>query len=241
MFSASAANVNAKLMRARIEAALEGTHDRCCDSGRVPVHAHHAAQRLEPERIAQPGEQFRRAVVVENTLGNRGAQHRHALGKPRRHTPAMQRQVGDSGALHNSIMNQILQTFAPSMRGSRWKFVDNIEMSGSLRMMRHPAPPGIDPAVHQLILTAIHDKRLLRFFYKGEPRLVEPQDYGIQKNTVNLFTYQIGGQSSSGPLPDWGNLPSRPCRKWSCWSKHSQEAAPCLRKDIRSGTCCLPE
>lgn len=89
------------------------------------------------------------------------------------------------------------------MRGSRWKFVDNIEMSGSLRMMRHPAPPGIDPAVHQLILTAIHDKRLLRFFYKGEPRLVEPQDYGIQKNTVNLFTYQIGGQSSSGPLPDW--------------------------------------
>jgi hypothetical protein len=70
-------------------------------------------------------------------------------------------------------------------------------------MMQHPAPQGIDPAVHQLILTAIHDKRLLRFLYKGEPRIVEPQDYGIQNNVVNLFTYQIGGQSSSGSLPDW--------------------------------------
>jgi len=70
-------------------------------------------------------------------------------------------------------------------------------------MMQHPAPQGVDPTVHQLILRAIHDKRLLRFFYKGEPRIAEPQDYGIQKNVVNLFTYQIGGQSSSGTLPDW--------------------------------------
>jgi hypothetical protein len=81
--------------------------------------------------------------------------------------------------------------------------MDNRKMGGSLRMMRHPAPQGIDPAVHQAILTAIHQKRLLRFWYNGEPRLVEPQDYGIQKNTVHLFTYQIGGQSSSGHLPDW--------------------------------------
>lgn len=76
-------------------------------------------------------------------------------------------------------------------------------MSGSLRVIRHPAPAGVDPAVHQLILTAIHEKRLLRFSYHGKPRIVEPQDYGIQKGIVNLFTYQISGESSSSRLPDW--------------------------------------
>ena len=32
---------------------------------------------------------------------------------------------------------------------------------------------------------------------------MEPQDYGIQKGTANLFTYQTGGESSSSRLPDW--------------------------------------
>lgn len=76
-------------------------------------------------------------------------------------------------------------------------------MSGSVHIIRHPAPRGIDPAIHEAILTAIHTKRLLRFTYKNQVRIAEPQDYGIQKGTVNLFTYQIGGQSSSSPLPDW--------------------------------------
>jgi hypothetical protein len=76
-------------------------------------------------------------------------------------------------------------------------------MSGSLRVIRHPAPANVDPAVHQLILTAIHEKRLFRFTYHDKERIVEPQDYGIQKGIVNLFTYQIAGESSSSRLPDW--------------------------------------
>ena len=76
-------------------------------------------------------------------------------------------------------------------------------MSGSVRVIRHPAPKGIDPAVHRDILTAIHEKRLLRFTYKDQLRVAEPQDYGIQNGTVNLFTYQVSGHSSSSPLPDW--------------------------------------
>jgi WYL domain len=76
-------------------------------------------------------------------------------------------------------------------------------MSGSLRVIRHPAPATVDPAVHDLILTAIHGRRQLRFRYHGKPRIVEPQDYGIQKGVVHLFTYQIGGESSSSRLPDW--------------------------------------
>jgi hypothetical protein len=62
---------------------------------------------------------------------------------------------------------------------------------------------GIDPETDRLILTAVREKRLLRFLYSGEPRIAEPQDYGVQKGVVNLFTYQTGGRSSSGRLPDW--------------------------------------
>jgi predicted DNA-binding transcriptional regulator YafY len=77
------------------------------------------------------------------------------------------------------------------------------QMRSSVHVIRHPAPANIDPAVHQLILTAIHEKRLLRFTYHGKERIVEPQDYGIQKGTANLFTYQIAGESGSSRLPDW--------------------------------------
>jgi hypothetical protein len=76
-------------------------------------------------------------------------------------------------------------------------------MKGSLHVIRHPAPAHVDPAVHQLMLTAIHERRLLRFSYHGKDRIVEPQDYGIQKGIVNLFTYQTGGESRSSRLPDW--------------------------------------
>ena len=76
-------------------------------------------------------------------------------------------------------------------------------MRSPVHVMRHPAPPDVDPAVHQFILTAIHEKRLLRFTYHGKERIVEPQDYGIQKGIANLFTYQIAGESKSSRLPDW--------------------------------------
>lgn len=76
-------------------------------------------------------------------------------------------------------------------------------MKGSLHVIRYPAPANVDPAVHQLILTAIHKRRLLCFTYHHKERVVEPQDYGIQKGTANLFTYQIAGESKSSRLPDW--------------------------------------
>jgi predicted DNA-binding transcriptional regulator YafY len=76
-------------------------------------------------------------------------------------------------------------------------------MRGQLRIIRHPAPSNINPAVHECILTAIHERKLLRFFYHGKIRIVEPQDYGIQKGAVHLFSYQFAGESGSGSLPDW--------------------------------------
>jgi hypothetical protein len=71
------------------------------------------------------------------------------------------------------------------------------------RVKSFPAPAGIEPAAHQLLMRAIHEKRLLRFTYKNQLRIAEPQDYGVQKGTAHLFSYQIGGISDSGPLPDW--------------------------------------
>ena len=52
----------------------------------------------------EPGEEFGRAVVVDDALGDRRPERRHALGKPRRDASAMQRQVGDAGAFHGSIV-----------------------------------------------------------------------------------------------------------------------------------------
>lgn len=87
------------------------------------------------------------------------------------------------------------------VRGLR--FAHDARMSGLLRVIRHPAPANVDPAVHKLILTAIHERRLLRFRYHDKDRIVEPQDYGIQKGTAYLFTFQTAGESGSSPLPDW--------------------------------------
>lgn len=60
-----------------------------------------------------------------------------------------------------------------------------------------------DPKVHQIILQAIGEIRLLRFIFGGKERIVEPHDYGIQKGLIRLFGYQIGGESTTGRLPAW--------------------------------------
>src|ERR1051326_1915032 len=70
-------------------------------------------------------------------------------------------------------------------------------------MRRHAAPAAVYPAVHDLIMTAVHQRRLLRFLYHGKMRISEPQDYGLQKSAANLFTYQIAGERGSGGLSGW--------------------------------------
>ena len=114
-------------------------------------------------------------------------------------------------------------------------------MRGSLHVIRHPAPANVDPAVHQFILTAIHERRLLRFKYHDKERIVEPQDYGIQKGVVNLFTYQTAGESSSSRLPDWRKFAVLNMSSLNCWMKLSPAAGLFRRKGIKSGTFCLPE
>ena len=74
-------------------------------------------------------------------------------------------------------------------------------MSGLLQMQPRP-PEGVSKETHQLILDAIHQKRLMSFSLDGKARIAEPHDYGIQNGKVRLLVFQIGGLSS-GPLPGW--------------------------------------
>lgn len=60
----------------------------------------------------------------------------------------------------------------------------------------------IEKELDDLLRDAITKKRLLRFTYKGQERIAEPHDYGIQNGIVRLFCYQVGGRSGSR-LPGW--------------------------------------
>lgn len=55
------------------------------------------------------------------------------------------------------------------------------------------------------ICKAIKNRKVVKFFYKGQKRIVEPHCYGIHKDTGNeaLRAYQIGGYSSSGKIYEW--------------------------------------
>jgi hypothetical protein len=60
----------------------------------------------------------------------------------------------------------------------------------------------VDQKLDQLLRDAIENKQLIRFVYKGNERIVEPHDYGIQNGIVRLFCWQVGGRSS-GRIPGW--------------------------------------
>jgi hypothetical protein len=60
----------------------------------------------------------------------------------------------------------------------------------------------LDKERDQLLRRAIANKRLLRFKYKGNERIVEPHDYGIQNGSVRLLCWQVGGRSG-GRIPGW--------------------------------------
>jgi len=59
--------------------------------------------------------------------------------------------------------------------------------------------------MNQQIFNAIKEMRVIKFYYEGNQRIVQPHAYGIHKNTNNevLRAYQVGGYSSSGKIPGW--------------------------------------
>lgn len=58
--------------------------------------------------------------------------------------------------------------------------------------------------MNPLICRAIHERRVLRFYYDGGIRDVEPHCHGCSKDDNDLLRgYQIGGYSSSGESAGW--------------------------------------
>jgi hypothetical protein len=59
------------------------------------------------------------------------------------------------------------------------------------------------PVIHNQLVEAINTRHQISFAYQGKPRVAEPHDYGMQNGQARLLSYQTGGQSGSGRLPDW--------------------------------------
>jgi hypothetical protein len=53
------------------------------------------------------------------------------------------------------------------------------------------------------IRAAIENKELVEFTYRGFQRIAEPHVYGVHKGKKQLLVYQVGGNTSSGRIPDW--------------------------------------
>jgi hypothetical protein len=64
----------------------------------VPIHSHHGAKGLKPERMREAAEQLVPAVMMDDRLADDGAKPRHAIGEPFGNMAAMKRQIGAAGA-----------------------------------------------------------------------------------------------------------------------------------------------
>ena len=104
MTSAATADINAQLVRARIQTTLQSAEHGRGDARGMPIHPEHAPERLEPERIAQPRQQRTMSVVIKNRFDNGRAEPFHSLGEPHGDAAAVQRKVGGAGTLHPGIL-----------------------------------------------------------------------------------------------------------------------------------------
>jgi hypothetical protein len=90
--------MKAELAGKRRQATLERADHAGGDSGRVPVHPHHRAERLEPERMREAAQELIATVFEHDRLGDDRAQPRHALPQPRGHAATVERKVGAAGS-----------------------------------------------------------------------------------------------------------------------------------------------
>jgi len=64
----------------------------------MPIHAHHGAERLEPERVSETAQQFVTAVMMDNRFADHRSEAGHPIGEPSGNLSSMQRQVGGSSS-----------------------------------------------------------------------------------------------------------------------------------------------
>ena len=98
MLAAAAADIDAELILQRSEPALQRADHRGGDARGMPVHSHHGAERLEPERMRQPLEKRMATVMMHNRLRDDRAERRHAGREPGWNPAAMQGKIGAAGS-----------------------------------------------------------------------------------------------------------------------------------------------
>ena len=82
MLAASAADMDAEFAGERRQAAFQRAEHARGDARRMPVHSHDGAERLEPEWMGEPAQQFIAAVFEDDRLADHSAQPGHALAQP---------------------------------------------------------------------------------------------------------------------------------------------------------------
>src|SRR4051812_18543906 len=112
MTATAAANMEAELALQRPEAALQRADDAGGDARRMPVHAHHGSERLEPERMGKPAQKLIASEMMHDRLGDDSTEARHADPQPLRDTTAVQREIGTSGPLRQRVFLSRLQQMA---------------------------------------------------------------------------------------------------------------------------------
>ena len=99
--AAPAANMDAEFSGQGCQAALQRADDAGGDTGGMPVHPHHCAERLEPKGMRQPAQQLVAAILEDDRLGDHRAQSGHAIAQPFRHAATVKRQVRTAGTAHH--------------------------------------------------------------------------------------------------------------------------------------------
>jgi hypothetical protein len=75
--------------------------------------------------------------------------------------------------------------------------------------------------VNSQLLAAIREKRLIEFVYKdGQPRTVEPHDYGVRGGVEKILAYQVDGASRSGKPHGWKWYEVESMRQLSVLERH---------------------
>jgi hypothetical protein len=75
--------------------------------------------------------------------------------------------------------------------------------------------------VHQELVDAIREKRLIEFTYKfGSARVVEPHDYGVRRGEASVLGYQLSGPSRSGVAHGWKHFKVDDMRQLQVLDRH---------------------
>jgi len=100
--------------------------------------------------------------------------------------------------------------------------------------MPETIPQLVDQELDELIRSAIMQRNLLRFTYKGNERIAEPHDYGIQNGIVRVFCFQVAGRKPAHFRDGVWSM-SMKCKTTKSWSNILPEIVRLLQVDIIGG------